>query len=99
PARLLDSLPTRRSSDLWTLGDGFLSSYCNTIPTPEGGTHETGLRTAILRGLRNYAELTNNKRAAVLTADDVLNFCSAMLSVFVRSEEHTSELQSPCNLV
>jgi topoisomerase-4 subunit B len=75
----------------WTLGDGFLSSYCNTIPTPEGGTHETGLRTAILRGLRNYAELTNNKRAAILTADDVLNFCSAMLSVFVREPEFVGQ--------
>ena len=75
----------------WTLGDGFISSYCNTIPTPEGGTHETGLRTALLRGLRNYAELTNNKRAAILTADDVLNFCSAMLSVFVREPEFVGQ--------
>jgi topoisomerase-4 subunit B len=75
----------------WTLGDGFISSYCNTIPTPEGGTHETGLRTALLRGLRNYAELSNNKRAAILTADDVLNFCSAMLSVFVREPEFVGQ--------
>ena len=75
----------------WTLGDGFVSSYCNTVPTPDGGTHETGLRTAILRGLRNYAELTNNKRAAILTADDVLNFCSAMLSVFVREPEFVGQ--------
>jgi len=52
----------------WTLGDGFLSSYCNLVPTADGGTHETGLRTALLRGLRNYAELTKNKRADILTA-------------------------------
>ncbi|HTJ58831.1 MAG TPA: DNA topoisomerase IV subunit B [Devosiaceae bacterium] len=75
----------------WTLGDGFLSSYCNTVPTPEGGTHEAGLRTAILRGLRNYADLAGNKRASILTADDVLNFCSAMLSVFVREPEFVGQ--------
>src|SRR5690606_31902932 len=44
----------------WHTGDGFLNSYCNTIPTPEGGTHETGLRTALTRGLRAYGELTGN---------------------------------------
>ncbi len=75
----------------WCLGDGFVSSYCNTIPTADGGTHEAGLRTAILRGLKNYAELTNNKRAAVLTAEDVLSFCSAMLSVFVREPEFVGQ--------
>jgi topoisomerase-4 subunit B len=75
----------------WTVGDGFLNSYCNTVPTPEGGTHESGLRTALLRGLRNYAELTKNKRAEILTADDVLNFSSAMLSVFVREPEFVGQ--------
>jgi len=75
----------------WSLGDGFVSSYCNTVPTPDGGTHETGLRTALLRGLKNYAELTNNKRAAVLTAEDVLAHCSAMLSVFVREPEFVGQ--------
>ena len=75
----------------WTLGDGFLNSYCNTVPTPEGGTHEAGMRTALLRGLKNYAELTKNKRAEILTADDVLSFCSAMLSVFVREPEFVGQ--------
>lgn len=75
----------------WNLGDGFVNSYCNTIPTAEGGTHEQGLRTALLRGLRNYAELTNNKRAATLTAEDVLVQCSAMLSVFVREPEFVGQ--------
>ena len=75
----------------WNLGDGFLTSYCNTIPTAEGGTHEQGLRTALLRGLRSYAELTGNKRGAVLTADDVLVHCSAMLSVFVREPEFVGQ--------
>ena len=75
----------------WCLGDGFVNSYCNTIPTGEGGTHEQGLRVALLRGLRTYAELSGNKRAAVLTADDVFVQCSAMLSVFVREPEFVGQ--------
>jgi topoisomerase-4 subunit B len=67
--------------------DGFTSSYCNTIPTPEGGTHEQGLRTALTRSLRNYAELAANKRASVITADDVMTSSGAMLSVFIREPE------------
>ncbi|WP_369684736.1 DNA topoisomerase IV subunit B [Devosia ginsengisoli] len=75
----------------WTLGDGGVSSYCNTVPTPDGGTHEAGLRTALLRGLKNYAELTKNRGAAILTADDVFAHCSAMLSVFVREPEFVGQ--------
>jgi topoisomerase-4 subunit B len=75
----------------WTLGDGFVSSYCNTVPTPDGGAHEAGLRTALLRGLRNYAELTGNKRAGTLTADDIMSFCSVMLSVFIREPEFVGQ--------
>ena len=67
--------------------DGFCRSYCNTIPTPEGGTHENGLRMALLRGLRGYAELVNNKRAAILTGEDVMQGAAAMLSAFIREPE------------
>ncbi|MCA3562539.1 MAG: DNA topoisomerase IV subunit B [Aestuariivirga sp.] len=67
--------------------DGFSSSYCNTIPTPEGGTHEQGLRTALTRSIRNYADLTQNKRAAIITADDVMTSSGALLSVFIREPE------------
>ena len=67
--------------------DGFLSSYCNTVPTPEGGTHEAGLRAALTRGLKAHAELANDKRAAIITADDVLAQAGAMISVFVRNPE------------
>ncbi|QFR32047.1 DNA topoisomerase IV subunit B [Ancylobacter sp. TS-1] len=68
--------------------DGAVSSYCNTIPTAEGGTHETGLRAVLLKGLRDHAERTGNaKRAAIVTADDVMAGCAAMLSVFVREPE------------
>jgi len=75
----------------WTLGDGGVLSYCNTVPTPDGGTHEAGLRTALLRGLKNYAELTKHKGAANITAEDVLTSCSAMLSVFVREPEFVGQ--------
>lgn len=61
----------------------FLNSYCNTVPTPEGGTHEAGFRTAMVRGLKAYGELTNNKKAAQITADDILGGASAVLSVFI----------------
>ena len=67
--------------------DGFSSSYCNTIPTPDGGTHEQGLRTALTRALKNYAELSSNKRAAIVTADDVMTSSGALLSVFIREPE------------
>src|SRR5918993_3195008 len=68
--------------------DGFSSSYCNTIPTPEGGTHENGLRIALLRGLREHAERVNqSKRMAPVTTDDVMATCASMLSVFIREPE------------
>jgi topoisomerase IV subunit B len=67
--------------------DGFMSSYCNTIPTADGGTHETGFRFALQRSLKTYAELTNNKRASIITADDVMVQSGAMLSVFIREPE------------
>ena len=68
--------------------DGFVHSYCNTIPTPDGGTHEAGLRAALLRGLREHAERVNQgKRAAVLTADDVMVSCAALISVFLKEPE------------
>ncbi|AWB23157.1 DNA topoisomerase IV subunit B [Methylobacterium currus] len=68
--------------------DGFSSSYCNTIPTPEGGTHESGMRVALLRGLRDHAERVGQvKRMASVTAEDVMATCAAMLSVFIREPE------------
>jgi topoisomerase-4 subunit B len=67
--------------------DGFISSYCNTIPTPDGGTHEQGLRAALLRSLKNYAELAGNKRAGAVTGDDVMASSGALLSVFIREPE------------
>jgi topoisomerase-4 subunit B len=68
--------------------DGFVHSYCNTIPTPDGGTHESGLRTALLRGLKDHADrIGQSKRAAALTSDDVMASCAALISVFIREPE------------
>jgi len=73
----------------WTADtDGFLNSYCNTIPTPDGGTHESGLRSALLRGLKDHAErVGQEKRAAPVISDDVMTGAGCMLSVFVREPE------------
>jgi topoisomerase IV subunit B len=73
----------------WTAdADGFLSSYCNTIPTPDGGTHESGIRSALLRGLKDHAErVGQGKRAAAITSEDIMAGAAVMLSVFVREPE------------
>lgn len=75
----------------WYGGDGFLNSYCNTIPTHEGGTHETGFRNVLMRGLRSYADLTSNKRASIITSEDVMISAAGMLSVFIREPEFVGQ--------
>ena len=64
-------------------GEATLTSYCNTIPTPQGGTHENGLRTGLTRALRTYGEMAGNKKASSITADDVLGGARAVLSCFI----------------
>jgi topoisomerase-4 subunit B len=68
-------------------GDGFLNSYCNTIPTPLGGTHETGFRNALLKGLRAWAEHRSNRRGSAITAEDLTGGMAAKLSVFIREPQ------------
>ncbi|WP_208438123.1 DNA topoisomerase IV subunit B [Bartonella taylorii] len=75
----------------WHGGDACVQSYCNTIPTGEGGTHEMGLRQALLRGLKSYAELIGNKRASIITSDDVMISTAAILSVFIRNPEFVGQ--------
>ena len=67
--------------------DPFTRSYCNTIPTPMGGTHEQGLRNALTKALRAHGERTNNRKTALITADDVMDAACAVLSVFIREPE------------
>ncbi len=71
--------------------DGITRSYCNTVPTRDGGTHEAGMRSAITKGLRAYGELTNVKKASQITADDVLGSAGALLSVFIREPEFVGQ--------
>ena len=75
--------------------DGFVHSYCNTIPTPDGGTHEAGLRVALLRGLKDHAErVGQSKRAGAITTDDVMASCAALISVFFREPEFQGQNKS-----
>jgi topoisomerase-4 subunit B len=67
--------------------DGFVSSYCNTVSTPDGGTHEAGFRAALVKGLKAYGELTGEKRAGLITAEDVIANAGALISVFIRNPE------------
>jgi topoisomerase-4 subunit B len=76
----------------WPLySDGSESYYCNTIPTPDGGTHEAGLRAALTKGVRAFGDLVGNKRAKDITADDVFNGVELMLSVFIRNPHFQSQ--------
>jgi topoisomerase-4 subunit B len=72
----------------WPLdGEGFIHSYCNTVPTPQGGTHESGMRSALLRGLRAYGELSGNRRAAAITGDEAFGDAAVLLSLFIKNPQ------------
>ena len=71
--------------------DGFLHSYCNTVPTPEGGTHEFGFWSAILKGIRAYGELTKNRKAELISRDDMLTGGCALISVFIREPQFVGQ--------
>jgi topoisomerase-4 subunit B len=76
----------------WTPArDGFLQSYCNTIPTPEGGTHESGFWAAILKGLKAYGELAKNRKAEQITREDLLTGGCALVSCFIREPEFVGQ--------
>jgi topoisomerase-4 subunit B len=68
-------------------GIGAIDSYCNTVPTPQGGSHESGLRTGLLRALKAYGELTGNRKAAQITAEDVMDGVLGAVSVFIRDPQ------------
>ena len=88
--------PTDQGSAEWAVAwplysDGAESYYCNTIPTPDGGTHEAGLRAALTKGIRAFGELVGQKKAKDITADDVMNGVELMLSVFIRNPHFQSQ--------
>ncbi|MBK5945881.1 DNA topoisomerase IV subunit B [Rhodobacter veldkampii DSM 11550] len=76
----------------WTPArDGFIQSYCNTVPTPEGGTHEAGFWAAILKGIRAYGELVKNRKADQITRDDLIAGGCALVSTFIREPEFVGQ--------
>ena len=76
----------------WTpMRDGFIQSYCNTVPTPEGGTHEVGFWTAILKGIRAYGELVNNRKAKDISRDDLTSGGCALVSCFISEPEFVGQ--------
>ncbi len=76
----------------WTPSqDGFIQSYCNTVPTPEGGTHESGFWAAILKGIRAYGELVNNKKTQNIVKDDITNGGCALVSCFISEPEFVGQ--------
>ena len=76
----------------WTPSrDGFIQSYCNTIPTPEGGTHEAGFWAAILKGIKAYGELAGNRKAATITREDLITGGCALVSCFIREPEFVGQ--------
>ncbi|MBL9063313.1 DNA topoisomerase IV subunit B, partial [Tabrizicola sp.] len=76
----------------WTPAqDGYLHSYCNTVPTPEGGTHEAGFWAAILKGIRAYGERVKNRKADQITRDDLLTGGCALLSIFIREPQFVGQ--------
>ena len=76
----------------WTPSrDGFIQSYCNTVPTPEGGTHEAGFWAAILKGIKAYGELASNKKAGIITREDLITGAGALVSCFIREPEFVGQ--------
>jgi len=76
----------------WTPSrDGFIQSYCNTVPTPEGGTHEAGFWAAILKAIKAYGELVNNKKASTVTREDLTTGAGALVSCFIREPEFVGQ--------
>ena len=92
----LAELPDKQGKVEWAVawpddGEGLSHSYCNTIPTPQGGTHESGMRSALLRGLRAYGELTGNRRAAAITGDEAFGDAAVLLSLFIRNPQFVGQ--------
>jgi topoisomerase-4 subunit B len=95
-----DGVGTIEWAVTWAPGeDAFIHSYCNTVPTPQGGTHDQGLRAALTKGLRNYAELIKERKAAQITADDVMSAAQAMLSIFIRDPQFQGQTKDKLSSV
>ncbi len=78
--------------------DGACSSYCNTVPTIAGGSHEAGMRTALSRGLRAYGEIVNNRKASQITTEDVVEGAVVMLSLFIRDPQFQGQTKEKLSM-
>ncbi|AHA28175.1 DNA gyrase/topoisomerase IV subunit B [Candidatus Liberibacter americanus] len=83
----------------WCEEEPEIISYCNTIPTDEGGSHEAGLRIALTKGIKKYAELTQNKRASAITSDDLIISVVGILSIFIRNPEFVGQTKNKLSSV
>ncbi|CAN0590270.1 unnamed protein product, partial [Laminaria digitata] len=79
-------------------GEGFVSAYCNTVPTPEGGSHVAGIRGALTRGLKGYGELTNNRKASQLTAEDISDGAAIVLSLFIAEPQFQGQTKEKLSM-
>ncbi|MEP4886910.1 MAG: DNA topoisomerase IV subunit B, partial [Alphaproteobacteria bacterium] len=79
-------------------GEGFVSAYCNTVPTPEGGSHVAGIRGALTRGLKGYGELTNNRKASQLTSDDIADGAAIVLSLFISEPQFQGQTKEKLSM-
>ena len=92
-------LPNKQGRIEWAVDwpadeETYVSTYCNTIPTPDGGTHENGLRSAIGKGIKSYAELANNKKAAQAQGEDILGGAVIVLSLFMREPQFQGQTKN-----
>ena len=88
--------PTEIGSVEWAINwtpsrDAFMQSYCNTVPTPEGGTHESGFWAAILKGIKAYGELTGTKKASQITREDIMGGGCALVSIFIQEPKFVGQ--------
>lgn len=72
---------------VWHEEEGFIQSYCNTIPTPQGGTHEQGFKTALFKSFKIYGEMVHNKKISLLTIEDILSSSCIVISVFINDPQ------------
>lgn len=79
-------------------GEGFVSAFCNTVPTPEGGSHVAGIRGALTRGLKGYGELTNNRKAGQLTSDDIADGAAIVLSLFISEPQFQGQTKEKLSM-
>ncbi|MDD3288006.1 MAG: DNA topoisomerase IV subunit B [Alphaproteobacteria bacterium] len=100
----LVDLPDNKGKVEWAVawpedGEGFCRSYCNTIPTPQGGSHESGMRSALLRGLRTYGEMLGNRRATAITGDEAFGDATIVLSLFISNPQFQGQTKEKLSTV